>query len=54
MVNTVSLWNPEPPDGGEEVEILTPWCCLCGKGEDHRNIKICQNCIDYYNKYNEL
>lgn len=35
-------------DNQDDVENLSPWCFLCGVGEDHRNIKVCLECRDYF------
>lgn len=37
----------EPSGVFAEVEPESSWCCLCGEGEDHHNIKICRECFEY-------
>jgi hypothetical protein len=52
MIDTIYIWTPSEPEGeglsDEDIEILTPWCFLCGIGEDHKNIKVCPECQDYF------
>lgn len=36
-------------DNQDEPEEQTPFCFLCGVGEDRRNICVCDECKDFFN-----
>ena len=38
----------EPEVFEEEPIIESSWCFLCGEGEDKHNIKVCDQCQDYF------
>ena len=60
MKETLIYDLPNEPEGmgafdnQDEPEEEAPWCPLCKEGEYSRNIKVCDECISYYNKYNKL
>ena len=34
-------------DDPSVIDELSSWCPLCGEGENHRDIKICIECLDH-------
>ena len=38
----------------DEVEKESPFCPLCKIGENHKDIKICKECKEYFYKNGEL
>lgn len=43
----------EPDRSGDEIEVESSFCPLCGEGENHKDIKICKDCEDVFSPENQ-